>query len=270
MVAAGELVSREAKKHGVKLLPVDSEHNAIFQCLACLPRREEIKRLILTASGGPFREFSLQALKGATLKQALAHPTWNMGPKITVDSSTMMNKGLEVIEAHWLFGLGYERICVVVHPQSVVHSMVEAVDGSVLAQLGPTDMRLPIQFALTYPERLPHGLKALDFHSLKALTFQAPDVRRFPCLALAYQAGRRGGTAPAVLNAANEAAVGFFLKGRIGLMEIPALIRKALRAHPAQDSPDLKGILRADQWARAYVEQLVQEKSRPTVNNQFR
>jgi 1-deoxy-D-xylulose-5-phosphate reductoisomerase len=257
LVAAGELVRREADRCRVRLLPVDSEHNAIFQCLAGLPKACEVKRLILTASGGPFRQASLAQLRQVRVADALKHPTWRMGPKITVDSATLMNKGLEVIEARWLFGLDFDRISVVVHPQSVIHSMVEAVDGAVLAQLGPADMRLPIQHAFTYPQRLAPGMQPLDLLALSPLTFEAPDLKRFPCLALAYQAGRQGGTAPAVLNGANEAAVAAFLKGRLGFLGIPRLVAKALKADPyaAIPRPDLDRILEADAWARRYVEE---------------
>jgi 1-deoxy-D-xylulose-5-phosphate reductoisomerase len=256
LVAAGELVRREADRAQVRLLPVDSEHNAIFQCLAGLPLADEVKRIILTASGGPFRQASLSQLKRVRAQEALKHPTWAMGPKITVDSATLMNKGLEVIEARWLFGIGFDRISVVVHPQSVIHSMVEAVDGSVLAQLGPADMRLPIQHAFTWPRRMAHGMQPLNLLALPALTFEAPDLKRFPCLALAYAAGRKGGTAPAVLNAANEAAVAAFLKGRLDFMGIPRLVARALRADPQASlvKPGLESILQADAWARRYVE----------------
>jgi 1-deoxy-D-xylulose-5-phosphate reductoisomerase len=256
LVAAGELVRREADRAKVRLLPVDSEHNAIFQCLAGLPEPGEVKRIILTASGGPFRQASLAQLKRVRAEQALKHPTWAMGPKITVDSATLMNKGLEVIEARWLFGVDFDRISVVVHPQSVIHSMVEAVDGSVLAQLGPADMRLPIQHAFTWPKRVAHGMLPLNLLTLSPLTFEAPDTRRFPCLALAYLAGRKGGTAPAVLNAANEAAVAAFLKGRLSFMGIPRLVARALKADPraGEAKPGLQSILDADAWARRYVE----------------
>jgi 1-deoxy-D-xylulose-5-phosphate reductoisomerase len=256
LVAAGELVSREAARKKVRLLPVDSEHNAIFQCLAAVPDPHEVKRLVLTASGGPFRQSTLAQLKRVRVEQALKHPTWAMGPKITVDSATMMNKGLEVIEAHWLFGLKFDHIDVVVHPQSVIHSMVETVDGSLLAQLGPTDMRLPIQHAFTWPLRRPHAMPALDLHSLKALTFEAPDLLRFPCLGLAYRAGRAGGAAPAVLNAANEVAVDAFLKGRLGFLGIPALLKSVLdpflRRHAEErQARSLQQVLDADRWGRA-------------------
>ena len=252
MVAAGELVSRAAAKKGVRILPVDSEHNAIFQCLEALPRASEIKRLILTASGGPFRTWSAARIKKVTPAQALKHPTWKMGAKITVDSATMMNKGLEVIEARWLFDVPFEKIDVIVHPQSVVHSMVETVDQSILAQLGPTDMRLPIQFAFTWPLRLDAGLKSLDFAKLQDLTFEKPDGKRFPCLALAYKAGAMGGAAPAVLNAANEIAVDAFLNRKLSFMGIPALLAKVLQrfAKQAPLSNTLNSMISADLWAR--------------------
>jgi 1-deoxy-D-xylulose-5-phosphate reductoisomerase len=255
LVAAGELVSKEAKRHKVRLLPVDSEHNAIFQCLQGIEDAADIKRLVLTASGGPFKHASLDELKRVKVEDALKHPTWTMGPKITVDSATLMNKGLEVIEAHWLFNLPFERIDVVVHPQSVIHSMVETVDGSLLAQLGPTDMRLPIQHAFTWPARRPHAMPALDLLKLPALTFQAPDRERFPCLGLAYRAGQLGGSAPAALNAANEVAVDAFLKGRLSFLGIPAALRKVLEAfakRPASQrrAGTLEQVLEADAWGR--------------------
>ncbi len=261
LVAAGELVSREATRHKVRLLPVDSEHNAIFQCLEALPRLSDIKRLILTASGGPFRQASMASLKKVTVAQALKHPTWAMGPKISVDSATMMNKGLEVIEARWLFGVDYDRIAVVVHPQSVIHSMVETVDASILAQLGPTDMRLPIQHAFLWPQRLAGPVKRLDFSRLKALTFEAPDTHRFPCLALALKAGNLGGCAPAALNAANEIAVAAFIAGKLSFLGIPQVIATTLRAWRRRDSAsalDLKAILDTDAWARAHASHFIE------------
>ncbi len=255
LVAAGELVSREARRRGVRLLPVDSEHNAIFQCLAGIADPGQVRRLILTASGGPFRRHSREKLARVTREEALNHPTWKMGPKITVDSATLMNKGLEVIEARWLFGLDFDRISVVVHPQSVIHSMVETLDGSILAQLGPTDMRLPIQYAFTYPARVPPSAGHLDFFSLAPLTFEPPRLADFPCLGLAYRAGRLGGTAPAALNAANESAVQAFLAGRLGFTQIPKVLKKALDRHPRAARQDLDSILAADRWARRFVEE---------------
>ncbi len=253
LVAGGELVSAAVHKAGVSILPVDSEHCAIFQCLSGIGGPSELKRLIITASGGPFRGASAARLKKATVEQALKHPTWNMGSKISVDSATLMNKGLEVIEAHWLFGISFEQIAVLVHPQSVIHSMVEAVDASILAQLGPTDMRLPIQFALTYPQRVPVATPALDFLKLKSLSFEAPDRKRFPCLDLAYKAGRLGGGAPAALNAANEVAVSAFLKGDLDFLGIPRVIAKVLSAFQRRPlrALSLENILESDAWARA-------------------
>jgi 1-deoxy-D-xylulose-5-phosphate reductoisomerase len=255
LVAAGELVSREARKHKVRLLPVDSEHNAIFQCLQGIISAKHVKRLVLTASGGPFREASLDTLKKVSVQDALKHPTWAMGPKISIDSATLMNKGLEVIEAHWLFDVPYERIDVVVHPQSVIHSMVETIDGSLLAQLGPTDMRLPIQHAFTWPHLRPHAMPALDLLKVPALTFQPPDRQRFPCLGLAYRAGQLGGSAPAALNAANEVAVAAFLKGELSFLGIPATLKKVLDGFaklPARErqARTLAQVLEADRWGR--------------------
>jgi len=259
LVAAGALVSGAARRRGVRLLPVDSEHNAIFQCLEAVSQASHVKRLVLTASGGPFRTATLAALKKVRPSQALRHPTWVMGPKISIDSATLMNKGLEVIEAHWLFGLPYDRIDVVVHPQSVVHSMVETVDGSLLAQLGPADMKLPIQHSFTWPQRRPHAMPALDLLSLPPLTCEAPDLRRFPCLALAYRAGRMGGAAAAVLNAANEVSVAAFLKGRLAFLGVPRLLTAVLDAYtklPASRrlANNLDQVLGADAWGRSEAE----------------
>jgi 1-deoxy-D-xylulose-5-phosphate reductoisomerase len=268
LVAAGELVAATARKHKVWLLPVDSEHNAIFQCLEAVPQPGHVKRLVLTASGGPFRGMSAAQLKAVRLDQALKHPTWAMGPKITIDSATLMNKGLEVIEAHWLFGLSYDRIDVVVHPQSVIHSMVETIDGSLLAQLGPTDMRLPIQHAFTWPDKMPHAMPALDLLKVPALTFQAPDLKRFPCLAHAYRAGRAGGSAPAALNAANEVAVDAFLKGRLGFVGIATLLGRVLDAYlrrpaEARRADTLARVLDADAWGRAAANERLSAKGKP-------
>jgi 1-deoxy-D-xylulose-5-phosphate reductoisomerase len=254
LVVAGEKMTRCAAESGAQILPVDSEHNALHQCL----RGEEItdvRRLWLTASGGPFRTLALEAFSEVTREQALRHPTWKMGPKITIDSATMMNKGLEVIEASWLFGLGPERIRVIVHPKSVVHSMVELTDGSFKAQLGITDMRHPIQYALTWPERWATELPPFDLVAAGPLEFEAPDFERFPCLGLAYKALEAGGAAPAVLNAANEVAVQAFLDGRTGFMEIPAAIAGALDRHGAGPSDTLEDLLAADQSARESVRQ---------------
>jgi 1-deoxy-D-xylulose-5-phosphate reductoisomerase len=253
LVMAGALMTRAARERGVRLLPVDSEHSALFQCLAGAAPRE-VRRLVLTASGGPFRGWSRAKLEAVTVEQALRHPTWRMGAKITIDSATLMNKGLEVLEAHWLFGVPFERIDVVVHPQSIVHSMVEFVDHSVLAQLGMPDMGIPILYALTYPERLPCPAPALDLVGLGSLTFEAPDEAAFPCLGLARQAGRAGGTAPLVLNAANEVAVAAFLAGRCGFMEVPRLIGDALDTHAGVAADDLDACLALDGEVRRTTE----------------
>jgi len=237
----------------VRLLPVDSEHSAIFQCLAGASPRE-VRRLVLTASGGPFRGWSRAALEGVTVAQALRHPTWRMGAKITIDSATLMNKGLEVLEAHWLFGVPFERIDIVVHPQSIVHSMVEFVDQSVLAQLGMPDMGIPILYALTHPDRLPCPAPALDLVQLGTLSFEAPDETAFPCLGLARHAGGAGGSAPLVLNAANEVAVAGFLDGRCGFMDIPRLIGDALDTHAGAAAADLGACLDLDGAVRRWTE----------------
>lgn len=253
LVVAGELMTRAAEKSGAELLPVDSEHNALHQCLRG-EQRHELKRLILTASGGPFRNASREEIEQATPAQALKHPTWRMGAKITIDSATLMNKGLEVIEARWLFNCSADEIDIVVHPQSVVHSMVEMVDGSIIAQLGVTDMRHAIQYALTYPDRRPSQLPPLDLTTLSKLEFFPPDTEKFPCVELAYHALRTGGTMPAVLNAANEIAVAAFLDEKIKFGDIARLIRAACEAHTAQSALSLEIVLAADQWARHWVE----------------
>jgi 1-deoxy-D-xylulose-5-phosphate reductoisomerase len=249
LVMAGELVTQAAWRRGVAILPVDSEHNAIHQCLHGRDRRE-IRRLILTASGGPFRELTADALEHVDAAAALQHPTWRMGRKITIDSATLMNKGLEVIEAHWLFGVSADQIDVVIHPQSIVHSMVELTDGSVIAQLGVTDMRLPIQYACSYPERWEAALPKLDLTRTGRLEFHAPARDRFPCLDLAYRALRTGGTLPVVLNAANEIAVQFFLEGKLGFMAIPRVIQKTMDAHDVENVTTLDVVRRVDAWAR--------------------
>lgn len=256
LVVAGELMTRAAEKSGAELLPVDSEHNALHQCLRGENRRE-VKRLILTASGGPFRNSSREEIENATPAQALRHPTWRMGAKITIDSATMMNKGLEVIEARWLFNASADEIDILVHPQSVAHSMIEMVDGSIIAQLGVTDMRHAIQYALTYPDRHPAELPSLDLTTLGKLEFFAPDTEKFPCVALAYDALRRGGTAPAVLNAANEVAVAAFLDEKIKFGDIPRLIHAACEAHTPQPASSLDTVLAADRWARDWVERKI-------------
>ncbi len=259
LVIAGELMTRAAEKSGAELLPVDSEHNALHQCLRG-EKREELKRLILTASGGPFRNASKEEIERATPAQALKHPTWRMGAKITIDSATLMNKGLEVIEAHWLFNCSADEIDIVVHPQSVVHSMIELVDGSIIAQLGATDMRHAIQYALTYPDRRPTQMASLDLAMLSKLEFFAPDAEKFPCLKLAYRALRAGGTLPAVLNAANEVAVSAFLGEKVKFGDIPKLIEAACDAHTKQPADSLESVLEADSWARAWVVSRINEK----------
>ena len=256
LVMAGELMTRAAAASGAEILPVDSEHNALHQCLRG-EQRSEVKRLILTASGGPFRTKTRAEMERATVAEAMKHPTWQMGAKITTDSATLMNKGLEVIEARWLFGFHADQIDIVVHPESVVHSLVELVDGSVIAQLGVTDMRHAIQYALTYPARLTSALPSLDLTQLSALHFAAPDENRFPCLALAYRALRAGGTLPAALNAANEIAVQAFLDEKIRLTDIPRVIEQTMDAHQTQPADSLETILHADQTARACARESV-------------
>lgn len=257
LVMAGPLMTRAARDRGVRLLPVDSEHSAIFQCLdGAAPA--EVRRLVLTASGGPFRGWSREALETVGVEQALRHPTWRMGAKITIDSATLMNKGLELIEAHWLFGIPFERIDVIIHPQSIVHSMVELVDRSVLAQLGMPDMGIPILYALTYPDRLPCPAPALDLARLGTLTFEPPDEAAFPCLRLARQAGEAGGAAPLVLNAANEVAVAAFLEGRCRFPGIPRLIEEALAVHAGAAAPDLESCLGLDRAVRRWAEAALQ------------
>ncbi len=256
LVAAGPLVMAAAASHGVPLIPVDSEHSAIFQA-AQGQQREGIRRLWLTASGGPFRTWPLARLAQVTPAQALKHPTWNMGAKITIDSATMMNKALEVIEAHVLFGVPVAQIEVYIHPQSIIHSLVEFVDGSVLAQLGVPDMRLPIAYALAYPRRLPLKGAALDLGEVAQLTFERPDLERFPCLRLGYEAAAGGGTLPAVLNAANEVVVAAFLNGQLSFLGIPQVVEKTMTAHQAEPVTNLEQILAVNAWARAYAQELV-------------
>lgn len=249
LVMAGELMTEAARKNNAELLPVDSEHNAIHQCLRG-ERREEVKRLILTASGGPFRTKSKQEIERATVEEALNHPNWKMGDKITIDCATLMNKGLEVIEAKWLFGFDADEIAVVVHPQSIVHSMIELVDNSIIAQMGVTDMRHAIQYALTFPNRIACQLEPLDFSKLSQLTFENPDFDRFPCLALAYKALKTGGTLPAAMNAANEIAVQAFLDGKIRLPEIAAVISAVMRRHEPRAVSSLEVVRAVDETAR--------------------
>ena len=249
LIMAGALVSAAARRRGVAILPIDSEHNAVHQCLHGRARGE-VRRIILTASGGPFRDHSPDALARVGPAEALKHPTWQMGRKITIDSATLMNKGLEVIEAHWLFGVSADQIDVVIHPQSIVHSLVELIDGSVIAQLGITDMRLPIQYACSYPERWDGSLPTLDLAQAGRLEFSNPPLDRFPCLGLAYRALRAGETSPVVLNAANEVAVAAFLDRKLGFMDIPGVIQKTLDAHTSEPATTLQAVRRADAWAR--------------------
>src|SRR3954463_11075553 len=265
LVMAGEIVMREAGKKGVQILPVDSEHNAIFQCLDSQRKRptsnkeSDVRRLILTASGGPFRQTPAGEFESITVEQALKHPTWNMGPKITIDSATLFNKGLEMIEARWLFGVEMKRVDVVIHPQSIVHSMVEFSDGSVLAQLSHSDMCFPIQYAVTWPDRVPNSLPPLDFGKLRQLEFAAPRYDDFPALNLARRAGEEGGTLPAVLNAANEVAVSAFLDRKISFPRIWKTVGSVMDRHENVAHPDLSAILRADQWARDEAAKLARD-----------
>lgn len=258
LVIAGSLVIAQAKRRGVMILPVDSEHSAVFQAMQC-GRGKEIQRVILTASGGPFRTATREQIENATLEDALRHPTWRMGNKITIDSATMFNKGLEIIEACWLFDLPPERIEVVVHPESIVHSMVEFVDGSVLAQLSPPDMRTPIQYAFTYPNRVTGSTPLLDLKKAFALRFEPPDFDRFPALRIAYDVARRGGTLGAVMNAANEAAVEAFCGGKISFGGISKAVELTIHAHRLQPEPTLDDLLGADRWARQHVTTLLAE-----------
>ncbi len=255
LVVAGSLLIPEARKRGVTILPVDSEHSAVFQALLC-GRRNEVRRVILTASGGPFRTATRQQIENATLEDALNHPTWRMGNKITIDSATMFNKGLEIIEACWLFDLPPEQIEVVVHPESVIHSMVEFVDGSVLAQLSPPDMRTPIQYALTYPERMNGISRRLDLIKPFCFHFEPPDFDRFPALRIAFDVAKKGGTAGAVMNAANEVAVAAFEAGKIPFMEISRVVEVTIASHRLQEHPSLDDLLDADRWAREQVRSL--------------
>lgn len=264
LVMAGELMTRAAEKSGAELLPVDSEHNALHQCLRG-EKRSEVRRLILTASGGPFRACDKAAMESASVAEALQHPTWNMGAKITIDSATLMNKGLEVIEAHWLFGFDADQINIVVHPESVVHSMIELVDGSIIAQMGVTDMRHAIQYALTYPERHPTDLPPLDLAKLSLLNFEPPDLDRFPCISLAYRALEAGGTTPAAMNAANEEAVRAFIEERIGLTDIPRVIDAVMTQHERGQADSLEAILTTDREARLAASVAIAQLAAPSV-----
>ena len=254
LVVAGELITKLVAKHKVRVTPVDSEHSAIFQCLVGEP---DVEKLIITASGGPFRTKSIDELRTATPQQALKHPNWNMGAKITIDSATMMNKGLEVIEAHWLFGIPYEQIEVTVHPQSIIHSMVQFIDGSVKAQMGLPDMKLPIQYALSYPDRWPSDFGRINFKSQQPLTFEAPDLEKFRCLALAYEALGKGGNMPAIMNAANEVAVDAFLKGRIGFLDIAETIGKTMQQMPFVIQPTYDDYVATDRESREFARGLI-------------
>jgi len=253
LVVGGPLVTRLAKDNGARILPIDSEHSAVFQALQA-GRREEVRRVMLTASGGPFRTYTEQQLAGVTVAEALAHPTWEMGPKVTIDSATLMNKALEIIEARWLFDLRPEQIGVVIHPQSIVHSLVEYIDGSIVAQMSPPDMKLPIQYALTWPERREGVAEKLDWGRAMRLEFEPPDFQRFTALALGLDAARAGGTAGAVLNAANETAVAGFLAGRLSFRGIVPACRHVLERHDFDPDPSLERLLAADRWAREEAE----------------
>jgi len=255
LVAAGDIVMQRAKKNGVQIIPVDSEHSAIHQCIK---NPEHIRKLIITASGGPFRTKSIEEIQNATVQETLAHPRWDMGSKITVDSATLMNKGLEVIEAHQLFGVDYDNIDVVIHPQSIVHSAVEYKDGSVVAQIGLPSMHIPIQYALTYPERC-EGIKtdSFSFSDIARLDFEEPNFEKFPCLKLAFEAGKKGGTYPAVLNAANEEAVYAFLAEKIKLSDIARIVEKALENHKNIESPTLADIVEVDKTTREYANSIL-------------
>ncbi|MEW6188701.1 MAG: 1-deoxy-D-xylulose-5-phosphate reductoisomerase [Actinomycetota bacterium] len=258
MVVGGEIVTKLAARSGAQIIPIDSEHNAIFQCLQG-ENLKDVVRIILTGSGGPFRGCKLENLKDVTVEEALAHPRWKMGPKISIDSATLMNKGLETIEAHFLFGIDYDAIEVVIHPQSIIHSMVEFKDGSIKAHLGQTDMRIPIQYALSHPERLSSPLPSLDFSEIKELTFEKPDIINFPCLKYALEAGKEGKTFPAVLNAVNEEAVNAFLNRKISFPAIPHVIREVLDSHIPLEVRSIGVLKEAENWARQRAKSIIHE-----------
>ncbi|ABR48834.1 1-deoxy-D-xylulose 5-phosphate reductoisomerase [Alkaliphilus metalliredigens QYMF] len=253
LVVAGDLVMKAAAKMGVRIIPVDSEHSAIFQALNG-EQTSHLSKIILTASGGPFKDWTKDAIRHATAKDALKHPNWSMGKKISIDSATLMNKGLEVIEARWLFGVDLDKIEVVVHPQSIIHSMIELRDHSIIAQLGVPDMKLPIQYALSYPDRIRGNIPRLDFKEVTSLTFMEPDLERFPCLSLAYEALVAGGTMPCVLNGANEVLVSYYLNGEIGFYDIPKYIEKAMSAHRVLEYKTVEELLEIDQWVRRWIQ----------------
>lgn len=258
LVMGGAIVMEEARKHGVSILPIDSEHSAIFQSLHG-ENPSQVRRLVLTASGGAFRDWPREKMERATREEALQHPNWTMGAKVTVDSASLMNKGLEVIEARWLFDLSYDKIDVLIHPESIVHSLVEFVDGAVLAELGMPDMKVPIQYALSYPDRLPLQTERLSLEKVGTLQFREPDLKRFPCLKMAYEAGRLGGTAPTVLNAANEVAVAHFLEGGLPFLTIEEIIGEVLSQHTPLHEPGLEDLFDADRWAREVAQQCLEK-----------
>jgi 1-deoxy-D-xylulose-5-phosphate reductoisomerase len=258
LVMAGPLIVGEAKKQGITILPIDSEHSAILQCLQGHPR-EDVRRIILTASGGPFRDFTLGEMEKVTPTQALNHPNWSMGKKISIDSATLMNKGLEAIEAKWLFDLSMDQISIVIHPQSIVHSMVEYWDGSIIAQMGVPHMITPISYALSYPRHIENHLSPLQLDEVGTLTFDKPDLSKFPCLNLALQAGEIGDSMPAVMNGANEIAVDAFLKGKIGFLQIPMLIEKTMEGHRTSSIDNIEKVMEADSWARDTAREQLRE-----------
>jgi 1-deoxy-D-xylulose-5-phosphate reductoisomerase len=259
LVAAGSVIMEGVKKNNVKLMPIDSEHSAIFQCLNG-ENINDVEKITLTCSGGPFRNFSKEQLKNATKEDALKHPTWNMGNKITIDSATLMNKGFEVIETHWIYGIPYDKIDIVIHPQSIIHSLVEFQDKSVIAQLGLPDMKTPIQYALSYPKRFQNNLKSLNLAEIKNLEFSEPNFDMFPCLKYAYEAGKSGGTLPVVMNAANETAVWSFLDGKIRFIDIPVLIKRMMDVHKVIKSPDLKEILDIDKKTKEEMQKIIENE----------